>query len=206
MANQLDSKGKKSNELTSKQLMFCMEYLKDLNATQAAIRAGYSEKVARQQAYENLTKPYIHEKIQELMGKREDRIERSADDVVKMLWDMMLLDLKAYITVSEGGEIQSIPFDQLPEGATKLISKIKEKTRITESSDGSRMFKNSQLEYELPEKTKLIELLLKHYGLLKEKHEHSAKITEVQEYSPEVMEMANEFLDQWYAKRGRKRS
>ena len=45
--------------LTEKQKRFCDEYLIDLNATQAAIRAGYSEKTARQTATENLSKPYI---------------------------------------------------------------------------------------------------------------------------------------------------
>ena len=45
--------------LNDKQKRFCQEYLKDLNATQAAIRAGYSEKSARSIANENLTKPDI---------------------------------------------------------------------------------------------------------------------------------------------------
>ena len=45
--------------LTDKQEMFCREYLIDLNATQAAIRAGYSEKTANRTASENLSKPDI---------------------------------------------------------------------------------------------------------------------------------------------------
>ena len=45
--------------LTPKQARFVQEYLIDLNATQAAIRAGYSEHTARQVASENLSKPYI---------------------------------------------------------------------------------------------------------------------------------------------------
>ena len=45
--------------LTDKQEMFCREYLVDLNATQAAIRAGYSDKTARSVGNENLTKPDI---------------------------------------------------------------------------------------------------------------------------------------------------
>lgn len=52
--------------LNDKQKKFCNEYLIDLNATQAAIRAGYSEKTARSIANENLTKPDIQKYIQEL--------------------------------------------------------------------------------------------------------------------------------------------
>lgn len=52
--------------LTDKQEMFCREYLVDLNATQAAIRAGYSDKTARSQANRMLTNVDIEKRIQEL--------------------------------------------------------------------------------------------------------------------------------------------
>ena len=52
-----------TQELTDRQARFCEEYLIDLNATQAAIRAGYSEKTAREQAAQNLSKLNIQEKI-----------------------------------------------------------------------------------------------------------------------------------------------
>jgi phage terminase small subunit len=49
----------KNEKLTDKQKRFCEEYLIDLNATQAAIRAGYSAKTAKSIGQENLTKPDI---------------------------------------------------------------------------------------------------------------------------------------------------
>lgn len=52
--------------MNEKQLRFCEEYIIDHNATQAAIRAGYSPKCAKQQGCENLTKPDLAEKIREL--------------------------------------------------------------------------------------------------------------------------------------------
>lgn len=52
--------------MNGKQLRFCEEYIIDHNATQAAIRAGYSPKCAKQQGCENLTKPDLAEKIREL--------------------------------------------------------------------------------------------------------------------------------------------
>lgn len=60
--------------LTDKQEMFCREYLIDLNATQAAIRAGYSGKTANRTASENLSKPDIQSRIAELKAQRNDLV------------------------------------------------------------------------------------------------------------------------------------
>ena len=58
--------------------MFCREYLVDLNATQAAIRAGYSAKTAKETGHENLTKPHIAQRIAELKEARNERVEINA--------------------------------------------------------------------------------------------------------------------------------
>lgn len=148
--------------------MFCKEYIVDFNGTQAAIRAGYSKKTAGSQSFDLLQKPEIQKQIQIEINKRSDRVERTADDVLKLIWKMAELDLADYLTVAEGGEVQAIPFNCLPVGATKLISKIKEKRTISESSDGSRQIMYGTLEYELPEKTKCLEMLGRHYGIFNE--------------------------------------
>jgi phage terminase small subunit len=75
-------------KLTSKQEAFVREYLIDLNATQAAIRAGYSEKTARQTASENMTKPYILARIEELKGERAEKLNIDAEWVLKRLVDI----------------------------------------------------------------------------------------------------------------------
>ena len=69
-------------KLTDKQEMFCREYIVDLNATQAAIRAGYSEKTAQRIGSENLSKLVIQERIAELMKERTERVEINADWVL----------------------------------------------------------------------------------------------------------------------------
>jgi len=71
--------------LTEKQKAFCREYIVDLNATQAAIRAGYSQKTARQIATENLSKPAIQEAIRVLQDERAERTQVDADFVVERL-------------------------------------------------------------------------------------------------------------------------
>jgi len=69
-------------KLTDKQAMFCKEYMIDLNATQAAIRAGYSEHTAAAIGAENLAKPYIHEELQRLMEKRSNKLELTAEYIL----------------------------------------------------------------------------------------------------------------------------
>jgi len=74
--------------LTKKQKRFCEEYLVDLNATQAYIRAGYSAKsnnIARVESSKLLTKPNIQQKIAELQKEQSERTKISADNVINEL-------------------------------------------------------------------------------------------------------------------------
>lgn len=75
----------KDTKLTDKQAAFVREYLIDLNATQAAIRAGYSPKTAKEQGAQNLTKLNIQEAISKAMQKREKRTEITQDYVLNGL-------------------------------------------------------------------------------------------------------------------------
>lgn len=70
------------NKLTPKQELFCKEYLIDLNATQAAIRAGYSKKTAYSIGEENLKKPELARRIQEQVDKRSAKTEITANYVL----------------------------------------------------------------------------------------------------------------------------
>jgi phage terminase small subunit len=69
--------------LTDKQRRFCNEYLIDWNATQAAIRAGYSEKTAQMIGSENLSKPIIQAYIEIAKDKIEERLGLSKDKILK---------------------------------------------------------------------------------------------------------------------------
>lgn len=75
-------------ELNEKQKKFCEEYIIDFNGTQAAIRAGYSKKSAKAIASENLTKPDIQKYLNELINKRNERLEFSQDDVMRDLIEL----------------------------------------------------------------------------------------------------------------------
>lgn len=84
--------------LTAKQELFVREYLVDSNATQAAIRAGYSKDTARFIGAENLTKPYIMDRIQELTDERFKRLEITVDDITQEYKKMAFSDIKNYLS------------------------------------------------------------------------------------------------------------
>jgi phage terminase small subunit len=104
-------------KLTAKQQRFCDEYLIDLNATQAAIRAGYSEKRAAVIATENLRKPNIQEYMEKRMSEKEEELIAKQDEVLKYLTEVMrreksehvvvtLVEEKSYYALDEDGKMR----------------------------------------------------------------------------------------------------
>jgi phage terminase small subunit len=83
-----------ATDLTPKQAAFVREYLIDLNATQAAIRAGYSAKTAGSIGDENLRKPEIAAAVQRAMAERSKRTEISADQVLRELAKIGFSDIR----------------------------------------------------------------------------------------------------------------
>ena len=95
-------------KLTPKQQLFCDEYLIDLNATQAAIRAGYSEKTARDIGAENLTKPNIRSYIDTRMAEKESKLIASQDEVLEYLTAVLRGEAKGTTLVGVGGGAQMV--------------------------------------------------------------------------------------------------
>ena len=110
-------------KLTAKQQRFCDEYLIDLNATQAAIRAGYSEKNARNIACENLTKPNIKQYIDERMAKKESELIADQDEVLKYLTSVLRGESQSEVIVVEGtgmGESEARALQKAPDEKERL--------------------------------------------------------------------------------------
>jgi phage terminase small subunit len=76
------------NKLTDKQQKFCDEYLVDLNATQAAIRVGYSEKTASEQSSRLLSNVKIQNYIQNKQKKTSDKLEINKELILQMVFDI----------------------------------------------------------------------------------------------------------------------
>jgi phage terminase small subunit len=87
--------------LTAKQQRFVDEYLKDLNATQAAIRAGYSKKTAASIGQENLTKPEIAKALKEAMQGRSERTAITQDMVLRELAKIGFSDIRKVVRWGE---------------------------------------------------------------------------------------------------------
>lgn len=81
------SKGR-GNKLKDKRQKFVEEYLIDLNATQAAIRAGYSEKTAKSIGQRLLTFVDVQKAIQEAQNQRSERVQITQDDVLRDLQEL----------------------------------------------------------------------------------------------------------------------
>ncbi len=71
--------------LTDRQAQFCREYLIDLSATHAAVRAGYSKKTANRIGPKLLNKPAVAAEVERLKAAREERTDLSADWVIRRL-------------------------------------------------------------------------------------------------------------------------
>lgn len=89
-------------KLTAKQQRFCNEYLIDLNATQAAIRAGYSKKTANRIGTENLSKPVIRQYIDKRMAEKEAELIADQDEVLRYLTSVMRGEAVSEEIVVEG--------------------------------------------------------------------------------------------------------
>lgn len=89
-------------KMTAKQRRFCDEYLIDLNATQAAIRAGYSKKTAYAIGNENLMKPELKKYIEKRMEEKESELIADQNEVLKYLTAVMRGQTQAEVVVVEG--------------------------------------------------------------------------------------------------------
>ncbi|NCE98417.1 terminase small subunit [Emergencia sp. 1XD21-10] len=89
-------------KLTAKQQRFCDEYLIDLNATQAAIRAGYSRKTAYRTGADNLKKPQVEAYISQRMAEKESELIAGQNEVLKYLTSVLRGESQSTEIVIEG--------------------------------------------------------------------------------------------------------
>ena len=88
-------------KMTERQRRFCDEYLIDLNATQAAIRAGYTAKYANTNASKLLQNTTIKDFLQKRMAEKESSLIADQDEVLKYLTSVMRGESKASVVVVE---------------------------------------------------------------------------------------------------------
>ncbi|MFH1079465.1 MAG: terminase small subunit [Pseudomonadota bacterium] len=161
-------------KLKRKQQIFVAEYLVDLDATKAAIRAGYSKKSAYAIGAENLRKPPIKAAIDAEIEKRKADCGGRAERVIAELELLGFSDMGDFVEIDEGGAVRAFPLGTLAEGKSRIIRKVKEKRTIKSTAEGDQILE-STYEFELYDKVKPLETLARHHGLLHDKQELDVK-------------------------------
>jgi phage terminase small subunit len=143
--------------------LFVSEYLVDLNATQAAIRAGYGTTGNSSAVHANylLKNPKIRAEIEQQFKKRLERIELTQDRVVQELALVALSDILDYEVNEVTGRL--VPLTN--RRASRAVQSVKIKRRTWTDRDGNPESEVTT-EIKLWDKTKAIELLMKHMGML----------------------------------------
>jgi len=154
-------------ELNQRQEMFCREYIKDLNGTQAAIRAGYSPRTADRMAYELLKKPEIQAFVLQSKAERVEEVKVDANYVLKRLIEIDEMDVADIL--DDGGDF--LPIRSWPKVWRTTLSGLD--IAIINSGDTETILKKIKW----PDKVKNLELLGKHIGVgaFTEKVDHTSR-------------------------------
>jgi len=134
---------KRNRKLTPRQKRFVQEYLVDLNATQAAIRAGYSQKGAETRGSELLRNRKVAAAVRVAKEKREERTEVTADKIVRELAQIAFNDMANYLTIDEDG-VPRLDFSRMPEGATKDIQELTQDIHVEGRGDEAEPVKRTR--------------------------------------------------------------
>ena len=140
-------------KLTDRQELFCREYLVDLNATQAVIRAGYSPKNAGYCGSRLLDNPDVKNRIGELMDERNEVLNINSDYVLRRLEEIDKLDIADILD----GEGNVLPVSDWPQAWRTSVGAI-EVTQVRTAGETTSCLKKVKL----PDKLRNLELLGKH--------------------------------------------
>lgn len=167
-------------KLTAKQQRFCDEYLIDLNATQAAIRAGYSKKTANEQGARLLVNVSIQKKISELQKEREKRTEITQDSVLHELALIAFAKASDYARVVEKDAMVEVDENMVPvldvdgnQVKYRTVEPILTDELTEDQKKAIAVIKKGRDGFEIKPYSKIqaLELLGKHLGMFTEKVE-----------------------------------
>lgn len=140
-----------NQQLTDLQRKFLYEYLTDFNATQAAIRAGYSKKTAAAAASRLLRNVKVQEELQKLQKEIYSNSEIEIKNIIEHLADIAFYDVNDYLEVEEGIAMKLRDIEALPPCKRKAIKTIK----------------NGKfgIEIDFCDRTKALEKLMDYFGI-----------------------------------------
>ncbi len=155
--------------LSAKKKKFVLEYHKDFNATQSAIRAGYSTKTAYSQGQRLLKKVEIQKAIAEVSEQLTQNDTASISEILKFLTSVMRGNVKDVVSWKKDGLVFTASSEEIDESTSKLVKRVK----VTEKTSQKGDWTECKTEVELHDPVKAAELLGKYHGIFKDKLEHS---------------------------------
>ena len=159
--------------MTPKQEAFVREYLIDLNATQAAIRAGYSERTAAVQGFDLLRNPKVAGAVAAAQAARAARTELTADRILLELRRLALFDPRKLF--DDAGE--PIPIHQLDDDTAAAVAGLEvatERNRGASSEDEASV--TVVRKYKVADKNSAIDKAMRHLGILKDKVDLDSRV------------------------------
>lgn len=160
-----------SKKLQPRQLKFCQEYITDLNATQAAIRSGYSKKTAKFMASRLLTNVNVQPYIQKLMDRRSTKVEVTAENVIKELSKLAFSNMIDILNINKNtGEalidLSNLTREQAAAIQEYTVDEYFEHDPSAPDDDKHAMRKIKKIKVKLADKRASLELLARHLKLL----------------------------------------
>lgn len=145
--------------LTAKQTRFIAEYLIDLNATQAAIRSGYSAKTAGQQGFENLNKPEIMQALQVSQARQLENAELTAAGVKEAIRRQVYGKVRKLF--HPGGKLKSL--DEMTDEEAEIIGGFEVIIKNAEAGDGHT---DTVHKVKLTDRARYVQMAAEHFALL----------------------------------------
>jgi phage terminase small subunit len=172
MSTLKDGRGK--NELTPKQECFCQEYLVDLNATAAAIRAGYSAKTAQEQASRLLSNVMVQAATQRLMDQRAQKVGITAEEVLREYRKLAFASLGNILRIQSDGtacfDLRSMTPDQAAAIQEFSVDEfIEGKQGAKGNGKGEKGARVKRMRIKLADKKGALDSVARHLGMFDDK-------------------------------------
>jgi len=148
-----------AQKINPQQRVFCLEYIKDYNATRAAKAAGYSEKSAEYQGSRLLAQEIIQDFVQKLIAEQEADLKFEANEVIKELVRIATFDSGVLEKVANG----ELKLEQLSADERRAISEYNITENITAKGD-----ETTKITVKAHPKVRALDILAKHFNLFKD--------------------------------------
>lgn len=157
---------KRKRSITNQQARFVEYYVQSLNATQAAIKAGYSAKTAHVLGYQLLQNPLVSAAISQISEKQSQNIGLTTERLLQEAMRLAFFDIRKLVD----GEGNPIPIQQLDDDTAAAIQGLELATEKSRDDDGNVTVVRK---YKIADKNSAIERLFKHKGLFKADNDQS---------------------------------